>query len=207
MGNLKIQSDFIDYYDSLSSDNTSLIYRRLRSQCKQRGTALKFLKNMGLKTLDIKQVSQFYRDTNYLCVYTNPKSHDSNGKVVMALDDARLNYPNYIASEYIGLSKTNGLTLKYLQIGKRRFTLFFKKEDELSLHMGQLIDIKESQSDYNRLVGLPIFSIDYISNGTEMIATDFNEVEDLQRIGINYYLSKETIIDEIIDALMIYNLN
>lgn len=207
MNELNIQSDFIDYYDDLSNNKSEIIYKRYISNSKQRATALKILRAMGIKTIDIKPVTQFYTDTPYLCVYTNPNAHNNQGKSVVRVEDAKVIYPNYIASSYIQIDKTKGKTMKYLQIGKRRFTLYFQKEDDLSISMGKLIEVRESTPEYNRLIGLPIFSIDYISDGNEMLATDFNEVEELQRIGIQYYLDKQTIIDEIKEALMVYNIN
>ena len=38
-----------------------------------------------------------------------------------------------------------------------------------------------------------------------MIATDFNEVENLHNINMDRYLDSNTVITEIIDALTVYN--
>lgn len=202
MSGLHIKSDFIDYYDILNDENSILTYNRFLSNCKQRGTALKYLRSLGIRTLELKQVNQFFRGDGPLVVYTNPLGHNGNGKKIVSVDEALQSYNNYMASHYY--MNTNGLTIKYLQIGKRRFTLQFKK-DEISLDKGKLISIQELSPEYNRLIGLPIFSIDYISNGQEMIATDFNEVENLSLLNMNYYLSSETIIAEIKDSLAVYN--
>jgi hypothetical protein len=202
MSGLCIRSDFTDYYDMLSDDKSIITYNRYLSQSKQRGTALKYLRSLGIKTLEIKQVNTFFRGDGPIVVYTDPQGHNGNGKRIMTVDDAVRTYGNCIASKYLN---TDGMTIKYLQIGKRRFTLYFKKEITQSLDIGTLIDIKESSPEYNRLVGLPIFSIDYISDGQYMIATDFNEVENLSMIGMNRYLDSNTVINEIIDSLLIYN--
>lgn len=202
MGGLCIKSDFKDYYDILSEDNSIITYNRYISQCKQRGSALKYLRSLGIRTLEIKQVNQFFRGDGPIVVYTDPKGHHSVGKNVMTVDDAVQSYSNCIASKYYN---TDNLTIKYLQIGKRRLTLCFKRNKSMSLELGTLIDIKENTAEYNRLIGLPIFSIDYISDGQEMIATDFNEVEDLHRLGIDNYISAYDIVQEIKDALTVYN--
>jgi len=203
MCNLCIQSDFIDYYDYLSSDTSNIIYNRYVSQCKQRGVALKYLRNLGIKTVELKQVNKFFREDGNIVVYTDPRAHNSLGKKIMTVDEANQMYANYIASHYY--ETTEGITLKFLQVGKRRFTLYYKKNDHYSLEMGKLIDIRESKPYYNRLIGLPIFSIDYISNGREMIATDFNEVENLKAIGVSNLLKSQDVILEIVDALIAYN--
>lgn len=203
MSNLCIKSDFVDYYDFLSKDDSVFVYNRHIKDCKQRGTALKYLRYIGIKTIEIKQVDKFYRSDGPIVVYTNPKGHDSTGKRIMSIDEANQLYANCIASKYY--ETEDNLTIKYLQIGKRRFTLCFRKTEALTLNSGQLIDIKESVPEYNRLIGLPIFSIDYISNGHEMIATDFNEVQNLSYINMNRYISPEEVINEITEALAVYN--
>lgn len=201
MNGIYIKSDFKDYYDYLHSECSNVVYNRFLSDSKQRGTALKYLRNLGIKTLDVKPVKQYYRDDGPIVVYTSPNLHHSSGKKIMDVEEAMQYYSNCIASKYIQSDKS----IKFLQIGKRRFTLFFNKKD-LDLNLGELINITESQSSYNRIIGLPIFSIDYISDSeSKLVATDFNEVEDLKRLGIDKIISAEDIVREIREALIVYN--
>lgn len=202
MSGLCIKSDYTDFYDVLSNDNSIITYNRYLSQCKQRGSALKYLRSLGIKTIDIKQVNQFFRGDGPIVVYKDPMGHSGNGKAIMSVDEAMQSYSNCVASKYYN---NDGFTIKYLQIGKRRFSLCFKKSSAETLNMGVLVDIKEISPEYNRLIGLPIFSIDYISDGREMIATDFNEVENLRNLGMDRYISSSDVITEIIDALTVYN--
>lgn len=202
MSGLCIKSDYTDFYDVLSNNNSIITYNRYLSQCKQRGSALKYLRSLGIKTLDIRQVNQFFRGDGPIVVYKDPMGHHGNGKAIMSVDEAMQYYSNCVASNYYN---KDGFTIKYLQIGKRRFSLCFNKNETETLDVGTLIDIKENTSEFNRLIGLPIFSIDYISNGCEMIATDFNEVENLHNINMDRYLDSNTVITEIIDALTVYN--
>ena len=198
---LCIKSDFTDYYDNLSSDK-GIIYNRMISDVKQRGSALKYLRSLGVKTLEIKQVSNFSYLDGLLVVYTDPKKHNGQGKKLMSYEEAIAHYSNYPASKYLDDNK--GITVKVLQIGQRRFNLTFKKEDK-SLTEGALIAINEMTPAYNMLIGLPIFSIDYVASGCEMVATDFNEVENLKRLNIDKYISSEDICNEIINSLYTYN--
>lgn len=202
MSGLCIKSDYKDFYDVLSNDNSIITYNRYLSKCKQRGSALKYLRSIGIKTIDIKQVNQFFRGDGPIVVYKDPMGHHGNGKAIMTVDEAMQSYSNCVASNYYN---KDGFTIKYLQIGRRRFNLCFKKNEAETLDMGTLIDIKEISPEYNRLIGLSIFSIDYISDGLEMIATDFNEVENLHNIGMDRYVNSSTVITEIIDALTVYN--
>lgn len=203
MSGLHIKSDYTDYYDILNNEKSIITYNRFISECNQRGSDLKYLRNLGIKTIEIKQVNKFFRGDGPIVVYKNTKGHHGDGKEIMSVDEALRSYDNYIASSYI--ASDNGITIKYLQIGKRRFNLYFQKKDKFTLDKGDLVDIKESTQAFNSLIGLPIFSIDYISNDREMLATDFNSVENLQLIDFSRYMKSEEVVKEIIDALTVYN--
>lgn len=203
MCSINIISDFTDYYDVLKDDKSCITYKRMLSESKQRATALKELRRLSIKTLDIKSVNQFTRYDGPIVVYTNPNEHHGLGKRIMTVEEAQQSYSNCVASQYI---ESSGLmTIKFLQIGKRRFSLMYKKANTLSLDMGTLIDISESSQGYNNSIALPIYSIDYISVDNQMVATDFNEVENLGKLQIDRHLSKEDIINEIRESLLIYN--
>lgn len=205
---LCIQSDFEDYYDKFAYMNNNsekgIIYKRMLADSMQRGSALKYLRSLGVKTLDIKQASTFSYLDKTLVVYTDPKKHNGAGKKLVSYEEATTFYGNFPASKY--LEDNNGFTVKVVQVGRRRFTLTFKKEPgDKSLHEGVLVSIVEMSPSYNMLIGLPIFSIDYVAYGCEMIATDFNEVENLSRIGLDRYLSGQEVCNEIINSLYKYN--
>lgn len=198
---LSIESDFKDFYDIESSPN-GIVYRRFMKDGLSRGKALSYLRTLGIKTLDLKQVSDFSFLNDKLVVYTDPKKHGGAGKKIMSFEEARECYSNFLASAY--LPESNGITLKYLQIGKRRYALTFKNENE-SLELGKLIDIRPYSEEYNYIIGLPVFSIDYICKDGLMIATDFNEVQNLEKIFMNHYLNSGEVKQEIINALLAYN--
>ena len=202
MCKLCIQSDFKDFYDGLSADDSSTIYRRFVNECMQRGSALKYIRSIGIRTIEIKQVSKFFRGDGDIVVYTDPKGHNGTGKEIMTVDNAIQSYGNCIASRYYNDCE---LYIKYLQVGKKRYNICYKIDKDNPLSLGTIIDVKELNDEYNRRIGLPIFSIDYISDGQCMIATDFNEVENLEYIGMSKYLDAEYVKNEIIEALAIYN--
>lgn len=203
MGGLCIKSDYIDYYDYLHNENSIVTYKRYLSDCKQRGTALKYLRSLGIKTITIKPVSDYIGYDGYLLVYTDTKGHHGTGKKILTVQEAMQSYSNCAATQFY--SDSNFLTAKFLQIGKRRFTMYFKKSNEYSLSVGTLIDIRETPSEYNRLISLPIFSIDYICVNNEMLATDFNEVEYLKGLNVDNFMSAEQVVDEIRRAVIVYN--
>lgn len=198
---LSIASDFKDYYDIESSPN-GIIYKRFTKDCMSRGKALSYLRSIGIKTIELKQVSDFSFLTDKLVVYTDPKKHGGAGKRIMPFEEARDCYSNFLASAY--LEESNGITVKYLQVGKKRYSLTFKNENR-TLELGKLVDIKQYGEEYNYIIGLPIFSIDYICKDGIMVATDFNEVQNLEQIYINHYLSSGSVKKEIINSLLAYN--
>lgn len=203
MSGLHIKSDYSDYYDIMNNEKSIITYNRFIGNCNQRGSDLKYLRSIGIKTIEIKQVNEFFRGDGPIVVYKNTKGHHGEGKEIMSVDDALRSYSNYTASKYI--MSDSQLSIKYLQIGKRRFTLYFQKDKDITLDKGKLVDIKESTPAFNSLIGLPIFSIDYISNNREMLATDFNSVENLSLLGFGSYIKSEEVVSEIIDALTAYN--
>lgn len=203
MSNIKINSDFTDFYDVMSDNNAILTYNRYLKDSKQRGTSMKYLRSLGIKTIELKQVNSFMREDGPIVVYTNPTQHHGLGKQIMSVEEAKMSYGNYTASKYYATE--GNYTIKVLQIGSRRFSLTFQCKEQVSLSLGKLVDIKELPAEYNKLINIPIFSIDYVSNGKEMIATDFNEVENLQQILMNEYISSEEIINELSNSLTLYN--
>ena len=197
-----IKSDFLDYYDYLSSPN-GLVYERKMSECKPRGSDLKFLKQLGLQTLEIKPVNMFSYIDKELVVYTDSNKHWGHGKKICSYDEAMSMYGSYPASKYISLDDTNGITIKALQIGSRRFNLIFQKEEN-KLEPGKLINITEASRSFNRNIRLPIYSIDYLQVGNQLIATDFNRVQQLSYLNIQSIITADNIIKEIYNTIIEY---
>ena len=192
---IKINSDYVDFYDDMNDDKSIYIYSRFKSKMKQRGTALKHLRTLGIKTIELKPVSSFCKWDGNIVVYTDVFAHDGMGKKVMAVEEAQAFHNNCLASKYYES-----------QIGNVRVTLKYEKETELTLDKGKLVDIDMNKTDYNRLIGIPIYSIDYISGNEVMLATDFNEVENLRNLGLDEYITKEQIVELIKGSLLAYNL-
>ena len=203
MRDICIKSDFTDYYDNLSTDDAVVKYERLLNNSSQRGKALTFLRSLGIDTVQIMAASKYIGTSNKLVVYTDPTKHHSDGKVIMSVDEAVRAYPNYPASQYF---LTDGrVSMKYVQVGRKRFNILYRKDEPYTLDPGKIIDLTEISSDYNQQIKLPIFSIDYISINNKMVATDFNEVEQLDRFGLEKFMSAEKVIEEIHDALEFFN--
>lgn len=199
----KLNTDFKDYYDGCLSEDNSVVYNRLSKQVMSRGEALHYLNNNGIKTVKFGPVSKFIGQS-HIVVYTNPMLHNFLGKHIYSYNEANGQYRNCLASEFLINSK--GCTVKYLQVGERRFRMMFQNDEyKTKLMEGKLVALDELPRQYNYAIGLPIYSIDYVSNGGEMVAVDFNEVQQLDRIGFQSVMNAEDVADEIKRALVAYN--
>lgn len=202
---IKLNSDFTDFYDGLCSLDNGILYNRIRNTDRSRAEDLMILKSNGIKTVKFGTIHKIGRTpSNKLVVYTNPSQHDFMGKHIYSINDVICNYSNNIVSEFI--ENYCGYTAKYLQIGKRRFRLmFFNKKYKDELVEGDLVAVEKLPEQYNYSFGLPIYSIDYISNGLEMLAVDFNTVQCLSSIGMDKIIKAEDVVKEIEMALLAYN--
>lgn len=202
---INIQSDFIDYYDHLSNDSSLVVYNRYRNTGVTRAEDLKYLRNHGILTVSCGTARQVIRpDVKKLVVYTNPALHEFRGKQIYSSYDVASQYSNYVVSEF--LEGYCGYTVKYLQIGSRRFRLVFSNPDyKEQLIEGNMVAMEELPRQYNYAFGLPIYSIDYVSNGCEMFAVDFNTVQNLASIGMDNILKANDVVKEVENALIAYN--
>lgn len=200
----RLDADFSDYYDSLTDVKSSIVYKRKRELFNGRGSELLFLKNNGIKTVEFGHFIRVLSRSNKFVVYTNPLLHDFRGKHIYDSEDVAGHYSNCVVAEF--LEQSNGYTVKYLQVGERRFRLMFYNPNYLTqLCEGTLIALEELPRQFNYAVGLPIYSIDYISNGVEMVAVDFNEVQNLSKIGMDAVMKPDEVVTEVKRALLAYN--
>lgn len=203
MPGIKIVSDFTDYYDYMSDSISTIEYHRNVNNGVQRVAALNKLRQLSIKVIDIMPVSKYLSSDGKIVVYTNPSAHNGNGKKVLTVDEAQLYYPNYSASKYYENCTSY---IKFIQVGKQRYTLQIKRNSVEDRSTEEIVGISRLPDEYNRVVGIPIFSIDYICVDNQMIATDFNEVEKLSNYGLQEFIKPEEVIKEIKDSLLIYNI-
>ena len=202
---IQIVSDFVDYYDYLSNNiDPLLIYRRNYSDSLPRGESLKWVRDNGIKTIELGLARQFIATHNKVVVYTDTKAHEFRGKLIVDTRIASDIYSTNLVSPYY--SETRGVTVKFLQVGSKRYRITFKNEEE-TISEGIITKIEELTPDLNYLIRLPIFSLDYIFDGKEMICVDFNTVQNIGNLGLKDILTPQEVIDEIKKALLAYNIN
>lgn len=226
---IRLQSDFVDYYDDYLREHekqsqlqnqiqnrgrqNSYIYQRLQSNNQHRAMDLKFLRENGIPTFGLKPVSQFQLLDPFakILVYTDPFKHGGQGKSVIDNIEAQSLYGNMPGRVWVDSSETDGYTLKYLQIGERRFKIFLRAntgKSSMSTRENTVEDIVELPKSYSTLakhgIFSPIFSIDYIPTSNGIIATDFNQVENLSILGIDKVIPPNEIYTALAESFWHY---
>ena len=190
---VRIESDFIDFYDKLSiTGNEAPVYRRFKKEQMSKSEQLKFLKRLGILTIEAKAARDIVTSSGKLTVYTDTKDDSKN--LVLTVSDADMMYPNELASEYY--AESNNVINRIVQVGSRRFRII--------LYNGSVIQVDELFRGYNMAIGLPIYSIDYVSTFNGMLATAFHNVERLDQYKLP--LSAEEVISEIAQAMIEYRI-
>lgn len=223
---VRLSSDFKDFYDdelnsranlqnlktdTVGSNLKTLLFSRNIKDRRHRSLDLSFLHSSGLSILGLKPVSDFQLlgyDTKIL-VYTRPCEHGGNGKLVLDNREAQELYPNMPARIWVKHSETNGITLKCLQIGLRRFRVILWNNTGTSgcleetgkglsdLRDKKVVSIDEIPCGHLGISEYPIYSIDYISTDEGLKAIDYNEVENLSSLGFDKVMSSSEVCDEI----------
>lgn len=201
---MMVNSDFVDYYDKfIDNFRDGVVYNRYISKSMARGKALCYLNNMGIKTIELKQVVEFSTLDGDIVVYRDIYAHNGKGKAIMSVNEALKYHSNCLASKFY---ITDGTTIKFLQVGQRRFYVTYKKNNVNSLEIGNIVNVQELPSAYNDYIRLPIFSIDYIPVNGIMAATDFNECQNMQLIGLDSIMTGRNAVYEIKNAIKHYNI-
>lgn len=191
---MKLLTDFVDYYDELlskcGSEDTETTYERKLSDSVSKVEDLKYLRSIGIETIDIRPVSKLI-DSSKIVVYTNTKKHMGEGKQVVSTNDAYNMYFNHLGCEYY---TGNENTCKMLQIGSKRFKLVIRNK---GLVETEILEIEALNDDLHYTVDYPIYSIDYVNKLGNMIACDFNRVQKLKHLGLEKYIPPALIVNEI----------
>lgn len=188
---VKVESDFTDFYDSLSEDKSSVVYRRMKSDSISKNEAIRKLKNVGTDTVLTGAVKEIAHLGENLIIYTNDKNRKE--KIVMESDYAVMMYPNYYSSILYKVEDKHIYSL--VHIGMRRFQVMRNNKEVTS--------IKEIEPIINRALNYPIFSIDYIITKKGMVATGYNNILNLGEIGMQEVITAQEVIDEIYKSIKI----
>lgn len=190
---VKVESDFVDFYDGLcKNEDGALVYRRFKSEQIPKSEQLMHLRRLGILAVEARAARDIISSSGRLTIYTNTKDDSKN--LVLTTGEADMLYPNTLASQYY--PESNDVINRLIQVGARRFRVI--------IYRGAVVQVDELFRGYNMAVGLPVYSIDYISTSNGMLATAFHNVEQLSKYRLP--MTAEEVVNEIALAMIEYRI-
>lgn len=193
VGTLKINSDFNDFYDYLSTDDSVYVYDRYLKNRMTVAEGLSRLRAIGIKTVETKAAREI--QSEYIIL------HNGHNSSILRSQEALLLYPNSLATEY---NIENNTIYKLIQVGARRFRVILKIKD-YSLDKYDILSIDEVNPSYNMGLQIPIYSIDYVNTDKGMLALKMNSVESLSKYKIDTVIKPDEVVESVRSSLLKYN--
>lgn len=217
---LKLYSNFIDYYDH-HFDLEGEGFYRFSNNGMNRIEIFNFLKSHNYLTPKhgyVKQLSKLYpeeyRYREYcddskkfddswkyieLVVYLDINLHRGENKIKISLDKAIELYPDNYASLFIF---NYGISHRYLQIGNKSFWLRYISKNDWRSNCGDVKIIIDSQNNgYHKSIKSSLFAIDFVRSINEKtkqddyLAIDFNISPGIKGTGIENILKPNEVVD------------
>jgi len=190
---LYLVTDYRDYYDH-AFDTHGTPFHRLSKGGMGRREMFPYLESIGLKTPRYGIVAEVVpnllseRDSDIktlasgqpvdLVVYTDEQAHCGDGKVRVSGADALRLYPDQFCSEHLTTSPSGaGLSLRYLQVGSRKWWLQYWSSDDWRSNVGEGgVEVlrEEDPPGYHPKVHDPLFAVDFLPIASNLFAIDFN---------------------------------
>lgn len=217
MSNIKLISDFTDYYDHYFQ-NDGIKFSRHSEIGPDKIKQFKIIEEMGSLTVPHGIVSDFLNGYYFedemirsFVVYDNPELHCGEGRTFyrnghrLKFDGniSRLGYLykewNKPASLYIARG-ANGMignpeTLRLLQIGRKCFWIEYKSDDQWRSNCGN-VECKVVGTEDRKLSKFPIYAIDFVVS-KEMYGIDLNISPGVRGTGVERLLPPKYAYDEI----------
>jgi len=224
--NLKLNSDFHDFYDHFFDLNAEHALSRRMTDGPNKIEAFQLLTLMGIKTPIYGMVSDLYADmvakfggvdaikkdshdeVVELVVYTDINSHAGEGKVKVSVKEAVEKYPNHFAVQYIPNTTQmfKGRSERLLQIGRRRIWMEYVSRGNWQSNCGDvkislIADVKIANNDLAE-IQLPLYAIDFVVAGRERLAVDFNVAPGLKGTPVQDLIKSQEVVRLIKDRAM-----
>lgn len=221
---VRLVSDFHDYYDHwFDNYEAELTFERKSTGGMPRREILEYLRSLGMvvpvfgKPAEVyDQLRQKY-DTlseavfdciQHVVVHLDETAHRGESKIRVPLREAIERYPGYLSVEHIpSLPGGQGQTLRYLQVGSKKFLLEYTSRNDWCSNCGE-IDIRvvsqEQKDEYNRRIALPLFAIDFV-RGNALYAIDLNVAPGIRGIGVEDILPAKAAAEAIKKAVALFS--
>lgn len=194
---MQLKSDFNDWYD-YAFTKEGPVYERSFKTTKTRKEDLEFLKSIGCsiprygKAKDLVQEilgakwnsffetwqfrkSDKIKDIDSVIVYKDECQHCGDGKILVTLREAEEKYPDNFAVEYF--PESFGESYRYLQIGNRKWWLFYKSYEDWRSNYGNgdTNILCEEETGYHGAIRVPMFAVDFVpTSSIGFVAVDYN---------------------------------
>lgn len=193
---IRINSDFIDYYDHWAAgswQSCDCVLDRRMDSGPARKEALEILSASGFNVPRngivealvseiigdaVDPVRRWMMESINLVVYTDEKAHAGEGKVLLSMESALCDFPKLFACEYLPTDVLGvAESYRYLRVGSRQFWLKYTSSDDWRSNCGD-VDVEficeELPSDVVRpTMRYPLYAIDFILAG-RLYAVDLN---------------------------------
>jgi len=217
---LVLRSNFRDYYDHWLDPMADHTLRRFTTDGMDRFSQLHFMERNGLTVPAYGPVSwllnplprygapearncRLSKKCKKLVVYTDQRAHCGEGKLLLDPEQALADYPECLASEYIG--DCPGISWRLLQVGMHTFWIEYRNNDDWRSNYGdfitfQIIGKEQGWAKHPErnitLFKLPLFAIDF-ALGDQLYAVDFNVAPGIRGTGVEDLLPPREAADSI----------
>lgn len=193
---LRLKSDFIDYYDHWF-DLNGYVFERFSRSGMDRKKMFAFLKEKGEKIPRVGTSKQLLDDgIQKAVVYLDDMAHRAEGKILLLVSEAAQEYPDYFCSEFIEDPNQVVCTTRRLQVGDHAFWLRYTSDDAWRSNYGTVeIDIIKHETSLHPSIHHPLFAIDYVQGEAGRYAIDFNIAPQIKGTGIEEVLPPKKVVE------------
>ena len=210
MINIKLKTDFYDYYDHWFIQSHQPAHYTLERMTQASTTRLEdfeLMRTAGLNVIPHDTVEKLAKNftpeqitATQLVVYVDDRSHAGEGKALLTIDKALKHYPERLASLYVPTNLAE--TYRHLRIGTRQFWLRYTSDNDWRSNCGdvnfEFLSEEESSIAKNVLSHYsPLLAIDFIKVNERMVAIDLNPAPKIYGTGIENVMRPKEVFAEI----------
>lgn len=204
---LKLNSDFFDYYDSVF-DEDGLEFRRVTTDGPNRKQMFYLFKRLGLQTPLFGNYQDFVNNiyAGQVVIHKNINSHIGQDKELkyfglLTEEDRQCFLVEYIYHPLTILFDYKGLSTRYLFVGNRCFKMRYTSDNDWRSNCGNSwvsdFDMVVPIPIYRSRIPYPMFAIDFVGDDMELKAIDFNVAPGIPKEFLNKYMSPTQIYLEL----------
>ena len=205
---LKLQSDFLDFYDH-AFDLDGYSYRRVTTDGPDRAEMIAQFKHAGIPTPKFGRYADFVRwqfsSDGRVVVYTDLKAHCGEGKKLKRFGTICCAERETFLMEYIPFgdltcSEYFSKSTRYLLIGDRCFVYNYFSKDDWRSNCGD-VDISEPKEtevpSWRYCLYYPMFAVDFVEDKGVLKAVDLNIAPGAKGIGLEKLIKPAQIVEQI----------